>query len=175
MFNWLKKLLHREQTSPEEKKISGVIFFVFIFLMGFGGNTMDKSKWDFYSSLTKPELTPPGWVFPIVWTILFALIGLSAYYAWNHYENEKYRKPFIGLFVLNGLLIFLWPQYFFAKQALSAALYIIIGMIIVSELMILMGFKLNQKTAYLLMPYLAWILFAAYLNISIIALNSPAG
>ena len=58
-----------------------------------------------------------------------------------------------------------------ARNAIISALYVIIGLIIVIELMVLVAFKSNQKAAYMLLPYLAWVLFATYLNVSIIALN----
>lgn len=132
-------------------------------------NAMQNS---FYASLIKPEGTPPNWVFPIVWTVLFILIGLSAYYVWNHYKDELYRKIFVGLYAVNGLLVFLWPYLFFAKNNITGALYMILVLIVIIELMILAAFRVNHKSAYLLIPYLLWVFFATYLNTSFIVLNS---
>lgn len=171
MFNWLKNLLHKEQTSKKEKIISGGIFFIYIFATGFGGNMMQGKTMEFYNSLMKPSLTPPNWVFPIVWTILFFLIGLSAYLVWNYFKSDMMRKIFTFLYFANGILIYLWPRMFFVNQSLSGGLYVIIGIIIVAELMILTAFRTNQKAAFMLLPYLLWVLFATYLNTSIIALN----
>lgn len=172
MFDWLKKLFQREQTSKKEKIISSLIFFFYIFFFGYRGNVMEGAQKTFYDSLIKPSITPPEWVFPFVWTALFILIGLSAYYVWNFYKSDHYRKLFILLYAVNGLLVFLWPYVFFTKQAIITALYIIVALIIVIELMILAAFKTNHKAAYLLVPYLIWVLFATYLNTSFIALNS---
>ena len=171
MFNWLQKLFHREQTSKKEKLISATIFFIYIFALGYRGNIIDMQGKAFYESLMKPAATPPEWLFPFIWTALFVLIGLSAYYVWNFYQSNQMRKWFAGLYFVNGLLIYLWPYMFFAQQSISGALYAIIALIIVVELMILAAFKTNHKAAYMLLPYLLWILYATYLNTNFLILN----
>ena len=169
MFHWLRELFHHEQTSKTEKIVSGVISFAYIFILGFLGSSKNMA---FYDSLIKPQLTPPNWVFPVVWTILFALIGLAGYYAWNHFKSDLYRKIFAILYAANGILVYLWSYVFFGQNDINGALYVILGMIVLIEFMILTAFKINHKTAYLLLPYFIWVLFATYLNTSIIALNS---
>lgn len=172
MFDWLKNLFQREQTSKKEKIISALIFFFFIFFVGYQGSIMEKAEMTFYDSLVKPAVTPPNWIFPFVWTALFVLIGLAGYYVWNYYTSDRYRKIFIFLYAINGLLIYLWPHLFFTKQAITDALYVIVLMIILIEAMILVAFKTNHKAAYMLVPYLLWVLYATYLNVTFIALNS---
>lgn len=172
MFERLKDFFHREQTSKREKLISALLFFGFIFLVGFRGNIMDGESMTFYNSLIKPTATPPNWIFPFIWSALFVLIGMAGYYVWNFYQSDKLRKLFIALYVVNGIFIYLWPQFFYIKESLSGSLYIIVGLIIIAELMILAAFKENHKAAYMLIPYLLWLLFATYLNISIITLNA---
>jgi translocator protein len=172
MFDWLKKLFQMEQTSKKEKIISALIFFVYIFAIGFAGGGMNDRTKAFYDALIKPNLTPPGWVFPIVWTILFALIGLSGYYVWNFYKSDKFRKIFSALYLINGLFVFSWSYVFFNMQDVTGALYIIVGMIILIEIMILVAFRTNHKAAYMLIPYFLWVLFATYLNTTLITLNS---
>jgi len=172
MFTWLKNLFHREQTSRKEKIISSLILFFYIFFVGFGGNSMGPTEWAFYKSLAKPAVTPPSWVFPVVWTILFVLIGLAGYYVWNFYKSDRYRKIFSILYLINGILIYLWSYIFFRMQNITSALYVIVAMIILIEIMILVAFKTNHKAAYMLMPYFVWVLFATYLNTTIIVLNS---
>jgi len=169
MFQWLKNLfIHKQATSKKEKIISALLFFGYIYGLGYASN---YEPGEFYKQLIQPELTPPNWVFPIAWTILFTLIGLSGYYVWNHYSSVIKRRIFTLLYALNGVLVFLWSYFFFGQQNITTPLFIILGMIIVAELMILTAFGTNKKAAYLLMPYLAWILFATYLNASIIVLN----
>ncbi len=171
MLKWLKNLLHHEQTTKKEKMISGILFFGYIFFLGYTGYSWNPEKTAFYNTLLKPEITPPEWTFSLIWLTLFACIGLAGYYAWNHFESEKYRKIFTALYLVNGFLVFLWPYLFLTQQSIASALYIMIGLIIIVELMILTAFKANQKSAYLLMPYLGWLFFLTYLNTAFIVLN----
>ncbi len=170
MFQWLKNLFaHKQTTSKKEKIISGIISFGYIFLLGFAGSSKPDT---FYAALKKPASVPPNWVFPVVWTILFILIGLAGFYVWNNYESNFKRKLFAFLYVINGILIFLWSYLFFGLHDIKTPLYVIIGIIIIAELMVVTAFGTNRKAAYLLLPYLVWILFATYLNSTIILLNA---
>lgn len=171
MLNWLKKLFHKEQTSKKEKIISASVAFLYIFALGYRGNIVDGESRAFYEALIKPLATPPDWLLPFVWTAIFVLIGFAGYYVWNFYKSDRYRKIFAGLYFVNGLMVYAWPHVFFVKQNISTALYVVIGLIILAELMILSAFKTNHKAAYMLLPYLLWILFATYLNTSFILLN----
>jgi translocator protein len=171
MFLWLKKLFHRPQTSLREKWISGLLSFAIIFGLGFAGGRMDPKTWAFYEALVKPPFTPPNWVFPVAWTALFVLIAIAGYEAWNHYHSKWLRNAFAVLYAVNGILVYLWSFFFFERQLATDALVVIVGLILVIETMILVSFKNSHRAAYYLLPYLVWILFAAYLNVSIVALN----
>ena len=171
MFHWLSNLFRRPQTSTREKWISGLVATAYIFGWGFAGGRMNAKTSAFYEALQKPGLTPPNWVFPVVWTILFGLIAWSGYEIWNHFATNRLRKIYAILYAINGMLIHQWSYWFFERQSISNALYIIVAMVIVIELMILSAFKSNQRAAYALLPYFLWVLFATYLNISIVALN----
>jgi len=132
---------------------------------------MDPKTWAFYEALQKPSLNPPSWVFPVAWIILFTLIAWSGYQAWNYFATDRLRRIFAFLYAVNGILVYLWSFVFFEQQSILNALYIIVAMVIVIELMILTAFKSNHKAAYALLPYFLWVLFATYLNVSIVALN----
>lgn len=169
MFTFLRNLINKEKTTKKNEKIaSGVFSFLYIFGLGYLSSSQ-PGEW--YEALIKPSVTPPNFVFPVVWAALFFLIGLSGYYAWNHYESNFKRKIFGLLYLANGIFVYLWSYFFFELHNIYNALYIIIGIIVVVELMIIIGFGNNKKSAYLLIPYLIWILFATYLNTTIIALN----
>jgi len=167
MFDWLKKWLHVEQTSKKEKIWSAVLASVYIFVIGWASPM--PMAW--YATLQKPAANPPPWVFGVVWSTLFALIAISGYLVWNHYKTDVRRKFFTFLYLINGFLVFLWCYFFFALQNPINALFTCIGMLIVAELMIITAFYTNKRAAYLLLPYLGWLLFATYLNTAIIALN----
>lgn len=170
MFDWLKNLFHREQTSKKEKVFSFLIALAYLIVMGMKGGSDTKTA--FYQSLIKPGAQPPDWAFPIIWIILFVLIAASFYYVWNHYESDLKRKIFAVLYLVNGYFVYLWSHLFFGQQEITGAFYTVIGLIIVIEAMILIALGTNKKGAYLLFPYLAWAIFALYLNTSILILNT---
>lgn len=168
MLNFLKKLFKLEKTSQREKTISGLLAFAYVFGMGYVGS-VEPGRW--YESLNKPDVMPPNQSFGIVWIILFVLLGLSMYRVWNYYDSNFKRKLFAVLYAINGLFIYWWSHLFFGMHDMAGALYVTIGMIIVAELMIITAFQNNKKAAYILIPYLAWILFSTYLNATMIILN----
>jgi len=93
------------------------------------------------------------------------------YRVWNYYESYFKRRLFSFLYFINGIFIYLWSYLFFGQHDMAGAFYVIIGIIIVAELMIITAFHNNKRASYILIPYLLWILFATYLNATIIILN----
>jgi len=120
-----------------------------------------------YSSFIKPAFFPPSWIFAPVWTVLYILMGISAYLVWR---KDGFKKP-MGLFAIQLALNLLWtPLFFYFHQYLLAFIEIIVLIIAVS--MTILSFSKRSKTAALLMlPYLLWILFASSLNFIIFRLN----
>jgi len=120
-----------------------------------------------YSSFAKPEFFPPAWIFAPVWTVLYILMGISAYLVW---KKEGFKKS-LGLFAIQLALNLLWtPIFFYFHQYLLAFLEIIVLIVVV--LMTILSFAKRSKTAALLMlPYLFWILFASFLNFIIFRMN----
>lgn len=121
-----------------------------------------------YETINKPPLSPPGVLFPIVWSILFILMGISIYRA-DYNKDNKFNPNiiyFIQLFV-NAL----WTPIFFG---LNAFLFAFIWLIILLILVIYMVYKfyyIDRLSAYLNIPYIIWLIFAGYLNLSIFLLN----
>jgi translocator protein len=117
-----------------------------------------KTQW--YESI-KPKLTPPNYVFSVVWTVLFALIAVSLYLALNSVKN---KTKVIILFGINFILNILWSVFYFGLHSPLTALFILILLIISIILMIIKCWKINKNSAYLLIPYLIWCCFALILN-----------
>lgn len=118
-----------------------------------------------YNSLVQPPLSPPSIVFPIVWTILYVLMGISYYLLKNPSKKEK-----IIYFVQLGVNA-LWSLFFFiGKFYLFSFIWIILLDVLVI-FMIGIFYQNNKASAYLQIPYLIWILFATYLNLGIYILN----
>ena len=124
-----------------------------------------------FSALDKPALSPPGWLFPVVWTILYTLMGVSAYLIATSSAAPIEKAKALAIYTYQLAVNFLWSIFFFNfKWYFFSFLWIILLWILVF-LMIRAFWKINRTAAYLNIPYLIWITFAAYLNIGIWILN----
>lgn len=122
-----------------------------------------------YSEMIQPPLSPPGWIFPIVWTVLYILMGISAYLVYISNDEQKY----IGLAIYAVQLIFnfLWSIiYFNLEKPLFAFIWLVILWILII-IMIISFYKVNKTAALLQIPYLIWVTFAGYLNLALYILN----
>lgn len=121
-----------------------------------------------YNYLVNPPLSPPSYLFPIVWNILYLLIGIS-YYIYRKNNNDDSLT--IKLYYIQLILNYLWSIIFFTlKLRTLAVIWIIVLAITVIYLMIRF-YKEERTIFYLFIPYILWVLFATYLNIGIVVLN----
>ena len=122
------------------------------------------------TAIQKPPLSPPAILFPVVWIILYALMGISAARiatSPNRIKGDNSLNLFIGQLVVN----FFWSLFFFNAQAFGfAAIWLLLLWVLVL-LMILSFRKVDKKAAWLQIPYLLWLTFAAYLNFAVYLLN----
>lgn len=141
-------------------------------LVGFLGSlvtTPSVTTW--FPTLVKPAFSPPNWLFAPVWTILFILMGISAYLVWDKRLKEKAVKEALLIFGVQLIFNFLWSFIFFGlHQPLFAFLEIIVLWLLIL-LTILKFRKISAAAGYLLLPYIAWVTFAAFLNLTIARLN----
>lgn len=122
-----------------------------------------------YSLLNKPSLSPPSYIFPIVWTLLYILMGISSYIIYMS-GNDNSTKA-LKIYALQLFFNFFWSIIFFGfSQYLLAFLWLIL-LIILIIIMIQQFYKINSVAAYLQIPYLLWCIFAAYLNYTILLMN----
>lgn len=128
-----------------------------------------KNSMDIYKNLNLPMLSPPGFIFPIVWTILFILMGISAYLISFSEGEEKENAQ--KIYIIQLILNFIWSIIFFNynNYVLSFIVLIILWLFILK--MIISFYKINPISGYLQIPYLLWVTFAGYLNFMIILLN----
>ena len=119
----------------------------------------------------KPVLTPPGWLFSVVWTILYTLMGISAVWIWQEQASAA-RDKGLNLYVAQLIVNFFWSLIFFNAQAFGFSFIWLLLLWVLVLLMILQFNKVNKKAAQLQIPYLLWLTFAAYLNIGVWLLNS---
>lgn len=122
-----------------------------------------------YSTLNKPPLSPPAIVFPVVWTILYVLMGISSYIIYTSDSSQKSHA--LKIYGLQLFFNFCWSIIFFGfNQYLFAFLWLLVLIILIC-LMISAFYKISPAAAYLQIPYLIWCIFAAYLNFMIYQLN----
>ena len=121
-----------------------------------------------YGDMVKPPLSPPSYIFPIVWTILYILMGISYFIATKDNGNDKELNQ---IYILQLLVNFFWPIIFFVLKMYFTAFFWIILLIILVIIMIKELLKNNKISGYLQIPYFIWLLFATYLNIGIFLLN----
>lgn len=124
---------------------------------------------DFFNEYTKPPLLPPSWLFPVVWVILYAVMGFSAYLV--HISESEYRNKALTIYWCQLVFNFLWSIVFFRFEALKSAVAVIVVLLGLIIAMIATFRKVNRLSANLNIPYMLWVIFATYLNIATIAVN----
>lgn len=122
-----------------------------------------------YSTIHKPAAAPPGFLFPIVWLILYLLMGISSYLIYESDSPHKTRA--LRIYAAQLFFNFFWSIIFFRFQQYLFAFVWLLIMLLLILLMIAKFHKIKPVSAYLQIPYLFWCLFAAYLNFMIYLLN----
>ena len=151
------------------KTVKIVLAIVLCELVGFVGSiftTPAIPTW--YASLTKPGFSPPNWIFAPVWTILFALMGVSLYLLW---EKRKKAKTALIFFAIQLVLNMLWSILFFGLKNPLLALIEIVVLWIFILLTTINSWKISKLAGKLFIPYLLWVSFASFLNLQIVLLN----
>ncbi|OPY53434.1 MAG: TspO/MBR family protein [Methanosaeta sp. PtaU1.Bin112] len=124
-----------------------------------------------YPTLEKPWFTPPGSVISVIWIILFALMGLSLFLVWQERMSSKASRIALGVFALQLVVNVLWSYAFFGLQSPLAALAVIALLWLLILQCIIRFWHISKYAAVLLIPYILWVSFAAYLNYSLWRLN----
>lgn len=152
-----------------------IVIVPLILLLGFasGRSVPAGSENGWYMALTKPELTPPGWVFPVAWTALYVLIGLALAMI-AHARGATGRGVAIGLFVAQFALNLAWTPLFFGAHRVGLALFVLVAILLLSIATTVAFSRIRRGAAWLMVPYLVWLSFAGVLNWRIGQLNPDA-
>ena len=126
-----------------------------------------------FDSLLKPAAMPPGWVFGLAWTILYILLGIAIALI-LHARGGTGRRVAIGLFALQLLINFAWSPVFFALHDVRAALAMVLAMLVLSIAATLMFARIRIVAAWLMVPYVGWLIFASLLTWQVLELNPHA-
>ena len=124
-----------------------------------------------YINLSKPSFTPPNWLFPVAWTILYVLIATAAYMVWIRRDKSITYTRASMIYIVQLLLNFSWSIVFFGMHEIFAALVIIILLLVTIILNIAWFGRFSKTAAWLLVPYVVWVSYAGLLNLSIYILN----
>ncbi len=126
---------------------------------------------EWYGGLAKPALNPPGWVFGPVWTALYLLMGISVYLIWREGRERREVRFALIAFAIQLILNAIWSPLFFGARSPFLGLIDIILLWLAVLWTMALFFRISKSAGWLLVPYLLWVSFAAYLNFSIWLLN----
>ena len=124
-----------------------------------------------FQQLNKPPLTPQGWLFPVVWTILFLMMGLASYLVWR---SNSPRHAVRGALALYGVQLgfnFLWTVLFFHMDRYLFVFFWLVILWVLIAATALRFYRLSKTAGYLMVPYLLWVAFAGYLNFGVYLMN----
>ena len=152
------------------KKAKPYVFSILLALTVGGLSALaTANNMNIYDKITMPPLSPPGWLFPVVWSILFILMGISA--ALIFVSDSAQKESALFVYAVSLALNFTWSILFFNMQAFILSFIVLVGLWVSIIITIVKYFTIDKTAAWLQMPYLIWVTFAGYLNAAIVILN----
>jgi benzodiazapine receptor len=140
-------------------------------LSGLAANSGYGNGW--FAALRKPDFMPPSWAFPVAWTLLYIFLGLALALI-LHARGARGRPLAIGLFVAQLALNYSWSPLFFGAHKVNLAFGVIVAMFLLAAAAAFLFFRIRRAAGLLMLPYLAWLVFAGMLNHAIGTLNPDA-
>ena len=148
-----------------------LLLFLAIPLAVGGFATLLSGGMNTYKVVNQPPLSPPGWVFPIVWTILYLLMGYASYRIAVSKAPREDRKKALTFYAIQLFFNFLWPIVFFRFEAYWLAFFVLLALWVFIYLTMHLFSEIDETAESLLIPYLLWVTFAGYLNLGVALLN----
>ena len=133
--------------------------------------TLLSGGMDTYRVINQPPLSPPGWVFPLVWTALYIAMGEASYRVLTSGADKNQIKKALIAYGVQLFLNFLWPLFFFGGQMYLTAFIILILLWVAIFITTRRFSRIDENAGDLLLPYLLWVTFAGYLNLGVFLLN----
>ena len=164
--------MEQKRTKQAVHNIRLLGFSIFIPLaVGVAAGLLTRGAMEQYTVMAQPPLSPPAWLFPVVWTILYVLMGIASWLVLTSDAEEKDIERAQAIYFYQLAVNFLWPFFFFHFQwYLFSLLWLLLlwGLVFV---MIWQFYKISKPAGLLCIPYLSWLTFAAYLNAGVWWLN----
>ena len=155
-------------------KINKRLLFICIaipVIVGMVSALLTRNSMELFQSIDKPPLAPPGWLFPVVWTILYILMGISSYLILQSGESQEEIRKALTIYGYQLVVNFLWPTFFFNFGWYFFSFLWLVLLWVLVLIMILRFKDISKLAAYMNIPYLVWLTFAGYLNLGIWILN----
>ena len=130
-----------------------------------------KDSMIMFDYVKKPPLSPPDWLFPVVWTTLYILMGLAAYYVRNSKKPKKQVDSALLFYGIQLFFNFFWSIFFFNLEKYLFSFIWLVAMWVLIIITTVKFFGIEKKSGYLMLPYILWTTFAAYLNLGVYMLN----
>jgi tryptophan-rich sensory protein len=156
MKNWLKAIL--SLALPQIAGLTGAMFTV-----------TGEGSW--YRTIEKPEWNPPGWLFGPVWTTLYILMGIAFYLIWTSAADKRIKRPAMAFWLIQLVFNLCWTLIFFYAQQIGYAFAEIVVLWLLILITILLFARISKLAAWLLVPYISWVTFAAVLTYTIWQMN----
>lgn len=132
---------------------------------------LTRTQMKVFSALEQPPLSPPPWLFPVAWTLLYLLMGWASFRVLTADPSDRRTGRALGVYALQLVVNFLWPIFFFNLGWYFFSLLWLLLLWVLVWVMLALFARIEPSTRWLLLPYLIWTTFAAYLNWGIWRLN----
>ncbi|SHM76630.1 TspO and MBR related proteins [Anaerosporobacter mobilis DSM 15930] len=148
-----------------------IISLLIPLLIGGISGFITRNSMETFALLNKPPLSPPGWLFPIVWTTLYILMGVASYIVLVSNAPIESKSIALKVYLFQLVINFFWSLIFFNLEQYLLAFFWLLFLWVLIIITIILFYNISKTAAYLLIPYLLWVTFAGYLNLSIYLLN----
>jgi tryptophan-rich sensory protein len=159
------------KVNGKSNMLKAILFVAITEAIGLLGGSLGNINIQTYEAFTKPVFSPPAYLFPIVWAILYLLMGLAAYRIWEVGKQRKNVRKALLLYGIQLFFNFLWPILFFRLRLYGLAFLELMILLVFMLLTTFKFFKYDKLSAFMMIPYIAWVSFAGVLNFSIWYLN----
>lgn len=149
--------------------VLGIVCMAVPLAVGMISAVISGDQMSSFGELKQPPLSPPAWLFPAAWTILYMLMGIAILLILR--TDHSYRPAAVSLFASQLILNFLWSPVFFVERDYVLAIVILALMLAVTVALTAVTWRFNKTAAKMFIPYIAWMAFASYLNVGVMVLN----
>ena len=155
----------------KHKRLSFFVCLAIPLLVGGLSALVSSGSMDKFQELVKPALAPPGWLFPVVWTILFVLMGIASFLVLKQNPDSEEVANALKIYGVQLVFNFVWSILFFNLELYYLAFGWLVMLWVLILVTILQFRRISTAAAWLMVPYLLWVTFAGYLNLGIAMLN----